>query len=150
MKAKLLKFDKSAPTSKHPVVIHKPQSRKTPHAVTVAGAAAAAEEEDITAPGARTRTKPSHHQKQRSGRRHHHQPQPNPHPHLHLHCQSPQNHQHLTAMRMMSRPKKIVQIGERRRPSPRCSTSIKRRSLLSGGGSTQACMTKVMKHTEGR
>ena len=28
MKAKLLKFDKSAPSSKHTVMIHKPQSRK--------------------------------------------------------------------------------------------------------------------------
>ena len=40
MKAKPLKFDKSAPSSKHPLVIPKPQSRKTPHTLTAAAAAA--------------------------------------------------------------------------------------------------------------
>ena len=48
MKAQPLRFDKSAPSSKHPVVIHKPQSRKTHHALTAAVAAAAASAEDTT------------------------------------------------------------------------------------------------------
>ena len=46
--AKPLRFNKSAPSSKHPVVIHKLQSRKTPHALTAAVAAAAASAEDTT------------------------------------------------------------------------------------------------------
>ena len=54
MKAKPLKFDKTAPSSKYLVVIHKLQSRKKPHALTIAVAAsaaaasAAATEEDTT------------------------------------------------------------------------------------------------------
>ena len=51
MKAKPLKFDKTAPSSKHLAVIPKPQARKTPHALTGAAAtaaAAAATEEDTT------------------------------------------------------------------------------------------------------
>ena len=45
MTAKLLRFVKSAPSSKHPVVIHKPQSQRPAHALTAAVAAAA---EDTT------------------------------------------------------------------------------------------------------
>ena len=41
MTAQLLRFEKSAPSSKHPAVIHKPQSRRPPHALTAARAAAA-------------------------------------------------------------------------------------------------------------
>ena len=44
MKAKPLKFDKTALSSKHLGVIPKPQARKTPHALTVAVAASAAAE----------------------------------------------------------------------------------------------------------
>ena len=51
MNAKQLRFNKTAPSSKHLEVIPKPQARKTPHALTVAvvaSAAAAAAEENTT------------------------------------------------------------------------------------------------------
>ena len=57
MKAKPLRFDKSAPSSKYPVVIHKPQSRKTPHALTAA-VAAAAYVEDTTGSQPQDQAKP--------------------------------------------------------------------------------------------
>ena len=58
MKAKLLKFDKSDPSNKHLVVIHKPQSRKTPHALTVAVAAAAEEDTAGSEPHNQDKAKP--------------------------------------------------------------------------------------------
>ena len=85
MKAKQLKFEKTAPSSKHLGVIPKPKARKAAHAQTFAVAAAAtAAEEDTTGSQplskTRTRTKPSHQPTISSGRRHHHQPQSNHHP----------------------------------------------------------------------